>query len=122
MASSPETIVTCFSQEYVSSGSTIASQEPDTRPDTVSRKISTGAAEQHILVPLAAVLRDAELTPFCFVASGDGTKRAQRRTVGIGAVHGEHVVVTSGLEVGDHVITRGQHFLRPGDLVRVVED
>jgi multidrug efflux system membrane fusion protein len=93
------------------------------RPELVVHvEIATGAAEELILVPLAAVLRDAELTPFCFVASGDGTKRARRRAVSIGAVHGEHVVVTSGLEAGDRVITRGQHFLRSGDAVRVVEE
>ena len=68
-------------------------------------------------------LRGADALPFCFLAvNGAGGPRAERRNVSIGAVHGERVVVEEGLAPGDRVITRGQHFLRPGDAVRPVED
>ena len=76
-----------------------------------------------ILVPLAAVLRDADTEPFCFLASGgEGGHVAERRAVRVGGLHGDRIAISSGLETGDRLITRGQHFLRPGDAVRVVRE
>ncbi len=94
------------------------------RPDLVVRiEIPTQAPEPHILVPLGSVLRDTRLTPFCFIANGDPEAlRAERREVALGDVHEDRVVVTSGLARGDRVIVRGQHFLRPGDAVRIAEE
>lgn len=93
------------------------------RPDLVVRvEIPTDEPEPHILVPLASVLRDTSLEPFCFVASGeDGALRAERRVVKLGSVHEERVIIEAGLARGDRVIIRGQHFLRPGDPVQIVE-
>lgn len=94
------------------------------RPELVVQvEIPTGAPVSGILVPLAAVLRGADTRPFCFVAvDGEDGTRAERRPVSIGAVHGERVVVTDGLRPGESVVVRGQHFLRPGNPVRIVED
>lgn len=52
----------------------------------------------------------------CFVVTSD---RAARRAVTTGAVCGELVEVTSGLEAGDVVVTRGAFNLQDGDAVAV---
>jgi RND family efflux transporter MFP subunit len=94
------------------------------RPNQVVRvEIPTSEPEPHILVPLSSVLRDSRLAPFCFVASEDGSGlRAEQRPVTLGAVFGDRVVIEGGLATGEQVITRGQHFLRPGDALRIVEE
>ena len=40
----------------------------------------------------------------------------------VGRVVAERVVVEQGLAEGERVVTRGQHFLRPGDAVTVAEE
>jgi RND family efflux transporter MFP subunit len=94
------------------------------RPDLVVHiEIPTESPQPHLLVPLASVLRDTRLAPFCFVAEGDaGALRAERREVTLGAVHEDRVIIEAGLARGDRVIVRGQHFLRPGDAVQVAEE
>ena len=56
------------------------------------------------------------------VEGEDEDLRAARRSVELGAVHGERVAVTAGLAPGERLVVRGQHFLRPDDPVRVIED
>lgn len=74
-------------------------------------------------VPLGAVLRDASLEPFCFlVPDAEGEPRVERRGVALGPVVGERVSILEGLATGERVVVRGQHFLRDGDPVRVLED
>jgi RND family efflux transporter MFP subunit len=50
-----------------------------------------------------------------------GGKSAADRTVRLGIVDGSRVEITAGLSVGDELVTRGQHLLRPGREVSVVE-
>lgn len=88
----------------------------------VELEIPTGDPEPVLAVPLAAVLRDASATPFCFVAiEREGGLVAERREVALGAVRGPRVVIEDGLRAGETVVTRGQHFLRAGDDLRAVE-
>lgn len=88
----------------------------------VEIEIPTGDPAPVLAVPLSAVLRGASAEPFCFVAGGsEGALRAERRRVAIGSVRGERVVIEEGLVAGDRIVTRGQHFLREGDALRVVE-
>lgn len=75
------------------------------RVDIQSRRSRKG-----LLVPVAAVLRDAENLPFVFVAGSDSA--FTRRPVRIGERVGEQYEIASGLAPGDRVITEGGLFLQ----------
>ncbi len=90
------------------------------RPELVVEvEVPLGEPVERMLVPLAAVLRGSDTQPFCFLEH-EGV--AERRLVTLGELHEERVAIEAGLSAGDRVIVRGQHFLRPGDRVTVVED
>ena len=90
------------------------------RPELVVEvEVPLGEPEVRTLVPLAAVLRGSDTRPFCFLER-EGV--AERRLVTLGSLYEERVSIESGLSAGDRLIVRGQHFLRPGDRVAVVED
>ena len=55
-------------------------------------------------------------------AGPDGTGTAEPRTVSIGAVDEDRVVVTEGLAAGERVVTAGVGFLHPGQVVRLTDD
>lgn len=89
----------------------------------VEIEIPIGEPQLLLLVPMSAVLRDVDRSPFCFMAiEGDSGTLAERRRVQIGALYAERVEVTSGLAPGETVIVRGQHFLRDGDPLAVAEE
>lgn len=70
-------------------------------------------AEEHtnvVLVPAAAVLREADETAV-FVANGD---TAERRLVEIGLSDAAHTEIKSGIKAGDAVIVKGQAGLPDG--------
>ena len=76
------------------------------------------SAEEHlnvVLVPVAAVVREAEETAV-FVAVGN---KARRRVIVPGLGNAEHVEVRSGLKAGELVITRGQAGLPDGATISV---
>ncbi|HEX7070569.1 MAG TPA: efflux RND transporter periplasmic adaptor subunit, partial [Rhodothermales bacterium] len=83
----------------------------------VTRENLTGAT----VVPRDAVLRD-ELGTAVFVVKREGGAKAtaERRSVTTGAAYGNRVVITSGIEPGDEIVTAGQTTLTDGDLVLVV--
>jgi len=74
-------------------------------------------AEEHknvILVPSAAVLREADETAV-FVATGEkNAGKAERRVVTIGLSDGEHTEIKSGIKAGEQVIVKGQAGLPDG--------
>lgn len=70
-----------------------------------SRRARTG-----LLVPVAAVLHDAQNLPFVFVAKADSS--FERRQVGLGNRVGERFEITTGLQAGDAVISEGGLFLQ----------
>ena len=84
----------------------------------VTGRIKTGERKGVLKVPRAALLtwdmpgKKADL----LVVQGD---TARRRTVGTGAISGERVEVTSGVEAGDLVVTRGGFNVKDGDKVNV---
>lgn len=89
----------------------------------VEVEIETGEPRRELLVPMSAVLRDADTRPFCFLAvERDGVLRAERRRVTTGDVHGERIAIASGLSEGDQLVVRGQHFLRAGDALNPVAE
>jgi membrane fusion protein (multidrug efflux system) len=72
-------------------------------------------------LPLAAVLRDSEREPFCFVVDeSEGELQAERRPLVLGEIAQDRVVVTAGLTPGETVVVRGQHFVHAGDPLNVV--
>lgn len=62
-----------------------------------------------LLVPVSAVLRDAENLPYVFVAEPAGA--FARRRVTIGTRSGERQEITEGLKVGESVVAEGGLFL-----------
>jgi cobalt-zinc-cadmium efflux system membrane fusion protein len=67
-------------------------------------------ARQGLLVPVSAVLRDAENLPFVFVTQPDSSYA--RRNVQLGTRVGDQFEVTGGVVAGDRVITEGGLFLQ----------
>ena len=63
-----------------------------------------------LLVPVSAVLRDAENLPFVFLATPDSS--FTRRQVTVGSRVGDRVEIASGLAAGEHIIVEGGLFLQ----------
>jgi cobalt-zinc-cadmium efflux system membrane fusion protein len=63
-----------------------------------------------LLVPVSAVLRDAENLPFVFLAAADSS--FARRQVTLGARVGDRVEIASGVAAGEHIIVEGGLFLQ----------
>jgi cobalt-zinc-cadmium efflux system membrane fusion protein len=63
-----------------------------------------------LLVPVSAVLRDAENLPFVFLAAPDSS--FARRPVTLGSRVGDRFEIVSGLAAGDHIIVEGGLFLQ----------
>ena len=76
----------------------------------VQISIDTEEHKDAVLVPRAAVVREAEETAV-FVANGD---KAERKVVTIGLEDDEHVEIKSGIKAGDQVIVKGQAGLPDG--------
>ncbi len=63
-----------------------------------------------LLVPVSAVLRDAENLPFVFVVAADSS--FARRAVTLGSRVGDRFEIASGLATGEHIIAEGGLFLQ----------
>jgi cobalt-zinc-cadmium efflux system membrane fusion protein len=63
-----------------------------------------------LLVPVSAVLRDAQNLPFVFLAAADSS--FARRAVTLGSRVGDRFEVRSGLAAGDRIIVEGGLFLQ----------
>ena len=74
--------------------------------------------ENAILIPRSSVLEDANQDQrSVFVVTQDVS---ERRQIGVGLSQGSDVEVISGLSEGDAVVIAGQHSLRDGEIVTVV--
>jgi len=84
----------------------------------VTRAAEAGAG---VALPVAAVL-DADGAAAVWVVAG-ADRRVERRPVTLGPAVGDFVVVASGLNAGDEVVTKGIHSLEDGQPVgpRVTE-
>jgi RND family efflux transporter MFP subunit len=75
-----------------------------------------------ILVPARAILLTGETertgAAIAFVVDGE---TARKRDIVMGARQGKQVQVRSGLKVGERLVVQGQHLLRDGNPVRVLE-
>jgi len=76
----------------------------------VQVRIDTEEHRNVVLVPIAAVLREAEETAV-FVVNGD---KAERKVVTLGLEDAEHVEITNGIKAGDQVIIKGHAGLPDG--------
>jgi multidrug efflux pump subunit AcrA (membrane-fusion protein) len=84
--------------------------------------LSTGSSSELLTLPMNAVVRDGALRTLSFVVVSEGAESsALSRRVSLGRLIGDRVEIKSGLRAGDRVIVHGQHFLRDGDRVRIVE-
>ncbi|MFC1544194.1 efflux RND transporter periplasmic adaptor subunit [Gemmatimonadota bacterium] len=78
--------------------------------------------DEAIVVPQESVLR-SELGYQVYVAvEEEGRMVARARTVEVGPGQNDMVVITSGLEPGDRLVTLGQLKLGDGDILNVVSD
>jgi len=92
----------------------IANPQGRLRPGLPARmEVARQTLEQALLVPLAAVI-DYENEKGVYVLAGD---RAARRTVTLGPLVGEQVVITSGLAAGERVIVEGAQQVSDGQRV-----
>lgn len=76
----------------------------------VEAEILTGARKSILVVPVSAVLHDAQNEPMVYVAV-QPDKFAQR-LVTVGVQQGNEVEITSGLKEGESVVTQGSLFVQ----------
>ena len=69
---------------------------------------------QALLIPEAALATDQNIK-YVYVVGADGS--AERRNVELGSQRGDMRIVTSGLNAGEHVITKGLQRVKPGQKV-----
>jgi membrane fusion protein, multidrug efflux system len=71
-----------------------------------------------IFIPLRAVI-PMENSKAVYVVEGD---HAQRRSIELGIIKGDKILVTSGLKVGEQLIVDGNRFVAPGQKVQIIQD
>lgn len=76
----------------------------------VTATVVAGQIKDALVVPDAAVLRDAQNEPFVYIQSG--ANQFARRSVKLGESNNGQTQILSGLEVGDHVAGDGSLFLQ----------
>jgi multidrug efflux pump subunit AcrA (membrane-fusion protein) len=79
--------------------------------------VAVGSAKRPVL-PQTAVLSDAQGT---FVLVVNEQNKAMRRAVRVGDTVPEGLVISEGLNGDELVVTTAGAFLRPGEVVKVVE-
>ncbi len=75
-------------------------------------------SKDSVLVPAEAMVEDEGKDFVYSVAEG----KAQRRAVAKGWTQNSFVAITKGLEEGEQIVVAGQHRLKPGVKVRVLDD
>jgi membrane fusion protein (multidrug efflux system) len=93
--------------------------KPEMIADVFVTRSSVAAA---IVIPQSAVLRDEEGSSVYVVDRSGPRPTAQRRIVTLGDSYGGNVVVSTGLESGDELITVGANNVAPGDFVETIGD
>ena len=86
----------------------------------VEMRVMRSELEESIIVPRTAVIRNDEGLSIYVVTNDNGTMTATQRTVTLSLSSGDYVVVESGLNPGDQVVTAGFTNLSNGDLVNVI--
>src|SRR6266571_1915803 len=84
----------------------------------VNIRLVLSTIHQAVLVPATAPQMSAKGS-FVYVVKQDST--AEQRSVSLGQRHGDLVVVETGVQAGERVVTNGQLGVTPGGKVRVEE-
>jgi multidrug efflux system membrane fusion protein len=77
------------------------------------------SGEKRIEIPLSALYSRGD-TPQVYVVGADST--VQPRNIRTGGIHGERIVVESGLNPGEVIVAAGAQLLRAGQKVRVLNE
>jgi RND family efflux transporter MFP subunit len=87
------------------------------RPGAFARSLVTLAQAQRPVLPQTAVMADNDGS-YVYVVANNG--EVQRRTVGVGSVIPDGVVITEGLSGHEHVVSVDGGFLHGGEKVTVM--
>lgn len=86
----------------------------------VEMRVMRSELTSSIIVPRTSVVRNEEGLSIFVVAEQNGNLIAVQRTITISLSSGDYVVVDSGLEPGDRVVTAGFTNLSNGDFVNII--
>ena len=86
----------------------------------VEMRVMRSELEESMIVPRTAVIRNDEGLSIFVVTNENGTFKATQQTVTLSLSSGDYVVVESGLNPGDQVVTAGFTNLSNGDLVNII--
>ncbi len=78
----------------------------------------TPASEAAIRIPLEALVHRHD-KDWVFLVEGSEAPLARMRAIGVGRSEGKDMIVTSGLQAGEQIITEGAYFLMDRQAVRV---
>ena len=73
-----------------------------------------------IRIPAVAVVANDSGSPFVWIIN-DESMRAEPRSVQMGEMHGDLIVIRDGLELGEKIATAGVNTLTDGMLVREMD-
>jgi multidrug efflux system membrane fusion protein len=76
-----------------------------------------------MVVPISSVIKSPTMKDgfAVFIADGNsGTVKVHTQNVTLGNTYGNVIAVTSGLGIGQRVVTEGSNYIRDGDEVRVI--
>jgi RND family efflux transporter MFP subunit len=94
----------------------IANPLHDWLPGQIAQVSRKQNGEKAAFVPVQSVLNRGEKNPYVYVAV-DG--KAIKRPVVIGRISGQYLEITSGLNIGEQVVSRGADRLFDGDLIQI---
>lgn len=80
--------------------------------------VKEGTNDRAILVPQQAVSRDPKGKPIALIVDEEG--KVQQRMLTLDRAIGDKWLISSGLAVGDRVITEGIQKVRPGTVVKAI--
>ncbi|MBN2886571.1 MAG: efflux RND transporter periplasmic adaptor subunit [Chromatiaceae bacterium] len=90
---------------------------PGMSVDVFPERLAEDAAGKEVRIPLKAIVAGPEGQPIVWVVDPEST-RVARRPIEVGPVDGADILVLSGLEPGERIVTAGVHQLRDGMRVR----
>ncbi len=96
----------------------ISDMPPEARLGMTAKVSFAGTGGSHITLPAAAIYKTGDETKVWVVRGG----RAQLQDIAVAGYDGNNVIIASGLEKGDTVVTAGISKLIPGQQVRLAEE
>jgi multidrug efflux system membrane fusion protein len=117
------TVVQVGASPQASTGTYIVQIEISRAQGLVSGLIGTativpGDRRPTLLVPVSALVEADAASGTMYVLTAEG--RAERRAVNVGPMHGDRVVIVSGVAAGEQVVTDGAAYVGNGVTVEVV--